>query len=176
LIYIVRHGQTNLNKEGRLQGSGGLPLNETGMLQAMKLRDQFINIKFDVVLSSPQERAIQTAEMITGFSPKIDLRLDVFDLGDADGLKREEVKFKGVVPDPRLYSGVEDVQSFIQRIFGFMNDLKSDYSNEEINILVSGHRCTTGCIGAYFKGIPKDGNILKYSSSNGDFNVYSFNQ
>jgi probable phosphoglycerate mutase len=43
-----------------------------------------------------------------------------------------------------------------------------------LNILLSGHRCTTGCIGAYFEGIPDDGNILRFSSDNGDFKEYKF--
>jgi probable phosphoglycerate mutase len=43
-----------------------------------------------------------------------------------------------------------------------------------LNILLSGHRCTTGCIGAYFEGIPDDGNILRFSSDNGDYKSYKF--
>ena len=46
----------------------------------------------------------------------------------------------------------------------------------EINILLSGHKCTTGCIGAYFEGVPIDGNILRLSSNNGDYKVYKFDR
>lgn len=48
-----------------------------------------------------------------------------------------------------------------------MNDIKHLDRVEELNILISGHKCTTGCIGAYFKDIPEDNNILRYSSDNG---------
>lgn len=37
MIYAVRHGQTDLNKEGRLQGRAGLPLNKYGVEQAESL-------------------------------------------------------------------------------------------------------------------------------------------
>ncbi|NIK77121.1 broad specificity phosphatase PhoE [Paenibacillus castaneae] len=53
-----------------------------------------------------------------------------------------------------------------------MHELEEEYGEHEVNILLSGHRCTTGCIGAYFEGVPKDGNILRHSSANGE--VYLF--
>ncbi|WP_319633431.1 histidine phosphatase family protein [Paenibacillus psychroresistens] len=118
---------------------------------------------------------MQTAEIATGVKPIIDNRLDVFDLGEADTLKRGEVKMAGVVPDSSVYRGVEDINSFIKRIFEFMHQLKNAYGTEDINILLSGHRCTTGGIGAYFEGIPMDGNVLRYSSDNGQYKVYKFN-
>lgn len=176
MIYVIRHGQTDLNKEGRLQGRFGLPLNTTGIQQAESLRDQLKHIQFDVVFSSPQERAVQTAGIATGIKAIIDARLDVFDLGEADQLKKDEVILDGMVPDARVYKGVENIHSFIKRVFGFMHEIESMYGNSELNILISGHKCTTGGIGAYFRGIPEDGNILRWSSNNGEYKVYHFSQ
>lgn len=175
MIYVIRHGQTDLNKEGRLQGRLGLPLNETGIEQAECLREKLKDIEFDYVFSSPQERAIQTAEVATGLKAIIDERLDVIDLGEADRLKKEKVKLVGIVPDPTVYKGVEDIHSYMKRVFLFMKELEGKYVNSDLNILLSGHRCTTGCIGSYFEGIPEDGNILRFSSNNADYNVYKFN-
>ncbi|PED05656.1 histidine phosphatase family protein [Bacillus pseudomycoides] len=175
MIYVIRHGQTDINKEGRLQGRLGLPLNKYGIEQAEYLRDKLKNIKFDYVFSSPQERAIQTAEIATGIKAITDTRLDVFDLGEADGLRKEEVKIAGGAPDSSVYKGVEDSNSYVKRIFSFMYDLEVKYGKRELNILLSGHKCTTGCIGAYFEGIPGDRNILRFSSNNGEYKVYKFN-
>ncbi|SMF79350.1 Fructose-2,6-bisphosphatase [Paenibacillus uliginis N3/975] len=113
MIYVIRHGQTDLNQERRLQGRRGLPLNEYGIIQAQNLRDKLESVEFDYVFTSPQERAIQTAEIATGKTVKIDLRLDVFDLGEADGLKKDEVKMMGVVPDSKIYKGVENIYHYI---------------------------------------------------------------
>ncbi|WP_391209922.1 histidine phosphatase family protein [Psychrobacillus sp. L4] len=173
MIYVVRHGQTDLNKEGRMQGRLGLPLNASGIEQAELLRDELQNIKFDYVFSSPQERAIQTAEIATGIKVIIDTRLDVFDLGEADRLKKAEVKMDGVVPDSSVYKSVEDIHSYIKRVFFFMKELEADNGKRQLNILISGHKCTTGCIGAYFEGIPKDKNILRFPSNNGKYKVYN---
>lgn len=174
MIYVVRHGQTNLNKEGKLQGRNGLLLNDYGIKQAEQLREELKDIQFDKVFSSPQERAIQTAEIVSGSTVITDTRLDVFDLGEADLLRREEVKMSGYVPDPNIYKGVENLQGFIKRIFNFMGELEKKFAKDDLNILISGHRCTTGCIGAYFMGIPQDENLLKHSSDNGKFIVYQF--
>lgn len=174
MIYVIRHGQTDLNKEGRLQGRNGLPLNNFGVQQAEELKIEMNKINFYHVFSSPQERAVQTAEIATEMKSVVDPRLDVFDLGDADGLRKEEVMTDGATPDPTLYQGVEDKHDFVKRVFHFMQELEQKYGESETNILISGHRCTTGAIGAYFLGIPADQNILKYSSDNGKYQIYSF--
>lgn len=174
MIYVIRHGQTDLNKEGRLQGKQGLPLNQYGIKQAEILRDEIKDIKFDFAFSSPQERAVQTAEIVSGLKATVDVRLDVFDLGDADLLRREEVIMTGSIPDPNTYKGVEDINLFVKRIFNFMSELEAKYRGKDINILITGHRCTTGCMGAYFMGTPKDGNLLKYSLDTGRYKIYEF--
>jgi uncharacterized phosphatase len=174
LLYVVRHGQTDLNKEGRLQGRNGKSLNQDGIKQAEALREVFTDTAFDYVFSSPQERAIQTAEISTGMKPIIEQRLDVFDLGEADGLRKQEVMLDGILPDRNVYSGMEDIQEFLKRIFSFMAELQRKHPDQGVNILLSGHKCTTGGIGAYFEGVPEDRNILRYSSDNGKFNKYKF--
>ncbi|WP_113929151.1 histidine phosphatase family protein [Bacillus sp. P14.5] len=174
MIYVVRHGETDWNREGRLQGRDGISLNSKGLGQAKELNSVLGSIKFDYVYSSPQERAVQTAEIAAGVSPVIDERLNVFDLGEADGLRKEEVKVKGMLPDRTVYKGVEKEESFIARVFEFLSELEDTVSGKDLNILISGHRCTTGGIGAYFHGIPENRNILEYSSDNGDYKTYSF--
>jgi uncharacterized phosphatase len=174
MIYVARHGETQWNEEGRLQGRNGLPLNAAGIDQAGNIRDQIGNVKFDLVFSSPQQRAIETAEIATGVTPILDERLNVFDLGEADGLKKSEVILNGMLPDPSLYEGVEEAEKFIARVFEFLTELEGRCRGQQLNIFISGHRCTTGGIGAYFKGIPSDRNILKWSSDNGEFRTYPF--
>lgn len=175
MIYVIRHGQTDLNKERKLQGRMGRPLNEYGIEQAETLRNQLQDSKFDLVFSSPQERAVQTVEIVTGLKAVTDERLDVFDLGEADRVHINEVRMAGPLPDSTVYKGVEDPKEFLKRVFSFMSDLENQYSRKkELNIIICGHRCTTGCIGAYFEGIPADGNILKFSSDTGEYKTYSF--
>lgn len=174
MIYVVRHGQTDWNKDRKMQGRMGLPLNEYGIEQAEAIKEKIPTVKFDFVFSSPQERAVQTAEIISGVGAVVDDRLDVFELGEADGLPISEVKVAGSLPDSSIYKGVEKPSQFVSRVFDFMKELEKQCGDKELNVLICGHRCTTGCIGAYFKGIPTDGNILKHSSDTGDYKIYYF--
>ncbi|MGD6774192.1 histidine phosphatase family protein [Sutcliffiella horikoshii] len=174
MIYVIRHGHTDLNKERKMQGRMGLPLNDFGIEQAKALKVKLQNIDFDFVFSSPQERAVQTAEIVTGKSAVLDDRLDVFDLGEAGRLHIKEVKMAGQLPDSSLYKGIEEPSLFVKRVFSFMKELEKQHGKKELNVLISGHRCTTGCIGAFFEGIPSDGNILKFSSDTGDYKIFNF--
>ena len=64
LIYIVRHGETNANVNGYLQGWTNDPLNENGKALAVITGRGMRNIKFDCCISSPLIRAMETAEII----------------------------------------------------------------------------------------------------------------
>ena len=178
MIYVIRHGQTDLNKQGRLQGRNGEPLNEEGIKQAKELKIKLQGIKFDHVFSSPQERAIETACIATNTSPTVDNRLDVFDLGSADRLKKEEVSFSfgGFLPDTTIYSGVEDPKAYFKRVFSFLDEIKSNPNMKDKNILICGHKCTTACIACYFNGMPKMNNLMNYSLKNGEYQVYDLNK
>lgn len=64
-LTLVRHGETDLNKEGLIQGSEiDIPLNATGKAQAKKAGEKLQGQKFDVILSSDLKRAKETASII----------------------------------------------------------------------------------------------------------------
>lgn len=65
-IYLVRHGETNWNLEGRLQGQLNIPLNQKGCLQAHCVADYLQAVNFQKVFSSSLIRAKTTAEIIRG--------------------------------------------------------------------------------------------------------------
>ena len=181
VIYVVRHGKTDLNAEHRAQGKNGLPLNEEGLKQAKLLNEKFkeAEITFDYVFSSPQERAAQTARICSG-SDKIivDERLDVYDLGSADGLPVSEIKMTGTIPDMNVYSGVEDLQHYKKRIYSFIKDLIKDYGRTDYNILIVGHKDSSGMLDAYFNGIKIEtiyDDYLKLASSNCEYKKYILN-
>ena len=63
LIY-VRHGETAWNEAHLLQGWSDIPLNEAGIRQAEKTRELLEEVRFDRIITSPLQRAKQTAEII----------------------------------------------------------------------------------------------------------------
>ncbi len=94
-IYVVRHGETLWNKEEVFRGRKDIPLNETGEKQAEKVGTYFAGISLSRIVSSPLQRALQTAEAIgktTGvFIETIEEFTDI-NFGIWEGLPLREVK------------------------------------------------------------------------------------
>lgn len=178
-LYIARHGQTKLNAEHRAQGRNGEPLNEVGIEQAKELKKKFDaeKIKFDYIYSSPQERAIQTAKIASGEKNIIiDNRLNVYDLGTADGMLMSEIKITGTVPDMNIYDGVEKLEDYKKRIYSFISEIIEKYKNTDCNILIVGHKDSTGMLSAYFEGFKVEtiyDDYLKLASSNCGYKKYT---
>jgi alpha-ribazole phosphatase len=63
-IYLVRHGETVWNREGKYYGHSDISLSEEGYRQAKTVGDSLKKIKFDAVYSSPLKRALLTADEI----------------------------------------------------------------------------------------------------------------
>ena len=68
-IYVVRHGQTEWNREGRIQGGTDNPLNNTGREQATTLGRTLADVRVDAVYTSSHQRARQTAAVFEGRAP-----------------------------------------------------------------------------------------------------------
>ena len=66
-LLVTRHGQTDWNLERRLQGWSDNPINETGLKQALLLREKIRNIPFDICYSSSLLRAATTAQILMGY-------------------------------------------------------------------------------------------------------------
>ena len=76
-IFLIRHGETNWNKEGRFQGQIDIPLNENGKNQARKTFEYLRNISFNKAFSSSMHRPYETAQII--LQNKKDLKIEKID-------------------------------------------------------------------------------------------------
>ena len=104
-VYCIRHGETVWNASGRWQGLAPVPLSDTGLAQAERLARYLAEMKtgFDALYSSDLKRARQTAEALAAVLDlpiQADPRLREVDLGDWQGLTREEVE----AWDPERYA------------------------------------------------------------------------
>jgi len=72
-IILVRHGETDWNKEGRFQGQIDIPLNETGKNQAQKASQFLKSINFNKAYSSSMSRPLETAKIILGENSKLNI-------------------------------------------------------------------------------------------------------
>ena len=72
-MLLIRHGKTNWNVEARFQGTTDIPLNSEGYEQALKTAERLNSWQGAAIYSSPLRRAMQTAELIAGDTPIIQL-------------------------------------------------------------------------------------------------------
>jgi probable phosphoglycerate mutase len=90
-VWLARHGQTEWSASGRHTSWTELPLTPAGEQEALAVGDFLRREHFDLVLSSPRERALRTAEL-AGFEPEIDDDLVEWDYGDLEGLTTDEIQ------------------------------------------------------------------------------------
>ena len=152
--YFVRHGETMWNKERLFQGATNVPLNEAGRNQAIEASKRLKNkgISFKKVYSSPLDRAVETALLITQKDKRdivIDDRLKEMYFGELEGTDYDVVKEreKELFENPQNYvncepkKGVETYDSVLKRAGDFISFLKeneNDFDPDD-NILIQTH-------------------------------------
>lgn len=96
-VVVLRHGQTDWNAAGRWQGQTDIPLNEHGRDQAACAAKRLAEVvdQVDVVVSSPQVRAVETASIVAeawpGVTVQADDRLAEFRAGCFEGCTKAEI-------------------------------------------------------------------------------------
>jgi broad specificity phosphatase PhoE len=94
-VVLVRHGETDWNRERRFQGHADVPLNEAGLDQARELASRLAGERFAAVYTSPLLRASQTAAIVAtplGLEPHADAAFKEVDVGSWTGLTVSEVE------------------------------------------------------------------------------------
>jgi broad specificity phosphatase PhoE len=135
-LLLVRHGETEWNRQLRWQGHADPPLNETGRAQARELAQALAHDRIDAVYSSDLRRAAETAEAIAvprGLPVYLDPGLREIDVGGREGLTREEVEAR--FPDGR-WDG-ESHAAHAERVLAALTRIAARYPNGRV--LVVGH-------------------------------------
>lgn len=141
-IYLLRHTETKMNEEGKIQGKINTELSRKGMKEAEKIRDNLKDYDFDVCFSSPLIRAMQTAFTVVGDRVLIlkDDRLIERDLGSYEGKDKKD----NILDDYWDYNSnlstndVEPIRDVYQRIEAFLEDIKDDYQDKKVLIVSHG--------------------------------------
>lgn len=168
ILYAVRHGQTNKNKLGLVQGQTEADLNEVGISEAEKLKELVASLGIDVVISSPLRRAKDTASIITDgrYPVNIDDRLIERDWGLCEGAHIDEVD---TVKCWNFFlntdaNGIEKVQDLLLRVSEFLEDIKVRFSDKKV--LVVTHSAILRAIHYSLRPIPEDGDMSKLELPN----------
>lgn len=170
-VYKVRHGQVPHNALNRYN-TNDEDLTDLGIKQAEELRDKIKDINFDIIISSPLNRAKHTAEIININNKKniYDDRIIERSCGDLSGkplevTNREEywnynTKIK--------YGTSEDIKLFFEIVYNFLDELKTkDYES----VLIVAHSGVSKAFNGYFEGI-QDGKFLNRGLKNCEIKEY----
>jgi len=183
IIYLIRHGETDWNVLGKLQGQEDVELSASGRKQASELARYFETEPWDVLVSSPLKRAYETARIVTN-NISVPAILVVNELversyGDAEGLLPEErlLQFPdGIVP------GQEDFEHLRVRALAAINKIATDFHGKKILVVSHGGVIYTilySLLGAEFKNsktILKNGSINKLILENNKWSVEFYNK
>lgn len=162
-IVAVRHGQTEANRTGILQGQLDVALDELGIRQAEAAAERLKAWQFDAVFSSDLSRAMKTAQSIVKFHPHLNITptsaLREWNLGDLQGKKLEYLRrtqpdlmkiFRDEV-DRSIPNG-ESAQEFQTRVTDFITQTARQNSARRILLVTHGgviqriFRCVAGAI------------------------------
>lgn len=148
-LYIVRHGETEWNKEHRLQGKLDSQLTEKGKRYAKFLGEKLKSTNFEQIISSPSIRTLETAEYIRGdrdIPIMKDSRIMEMDMGSWQGKTIQEIKEMHPLeydcfmsrPTEYVHEGAELFSDIYDRAKSFIHELQEKHDKGNILIVTHG--------------------------------------
>ena len=138
-LALIRHGQTDWNRDMRLQGASDIPLNDTGREQARQAVELLATSEWDAIVSSPLSRARETAQIIAdGLGIKLGPAYDQLierDYGDGEGVTEEEIAKRWPNKD---YPGLESVESVGDRGTKALEQIAEDFGDARVIVVAHG--------------------------------------
>lgn len=150
-ILVTRHGQTDWNVLGKIQGQTDIELNDVGRQQAEETGKLIENETINLIITSPLKRAKETAQIINKrFNVKIieDCRLMERKFGQSEGLTKNDIR-QLKVNNPEIddiwnynknieFNGREIMYDFCNRIYEFLDDVIKTYKDKNILLVTHG--------------------------------------
>lgn len=174
-LFLIRHGQTDWNLKGKIQGSYDSELNEAGIIQAEELSKKIIenNYEFSKIYSSRQKRAMKTAQILSK-ATNVDYiqinGLEEMNLGEWEGLSWAEVKEKYPSEYDEWYKhrrytktpNGESYQDMLERVLiSIRNIIKENCSN----VAIITHSAVIMCLQCFITNTPFN-EMTKFSVDN----------
>ncbi|MEA2088686.1 MAG: histidine phosphatase family protein [Patescibacteria group bacterium] len=182
-LYIIRHGETDFNKNKKYLGRINISLNSAGIAQAKKLVEKTSNLNFDVIYCSSLKRTIETAKFIKS---KYNCEIIIDDhfiersVGIYEGLTKEEAKnryfdlYKQNIT--RIFNKAmpngETINEVIKRVFYGLDEIKKQ--NKYFKIIIITHGFVAKVINKYFNPKISEQEFFDFSLSNTEIKKYTF--
>lgn len=175
-FYLVRHGETDWNRENKIQGQNDIPLNGTGKKQAGELANRLRLGAFEIkeIYTSPLKRAVATAETAgraLGLVPVVAEGLREMSLGSWEGYTWQQVKECFPAEYQTWYRnrryqmppGGESYQQLLERLLPVLGSLKH---RAEGDVLLVTHSAVIMTLLSYVHGTPFEDMVANYKTGN----------
>ncbi|WP_235941364.1 histidine phosphatase family protein [Paenibacillus puerhi] len=141
-IGFIRHGTTEWNLAGRMQGQMDTPLAEVGRQQADRLAARLKGEPWDGLIASDLQRAKETAERIAAVTGipllRVDSRLRERSFGLIEGTTQEERIARWGEQWRTADVGMEPDELLLQRWQSFLNDIEQEFADRKLLIVSHG--------------------------------------
>lgn len=175
-LYLLRHGQTDWNKDGIIQGRYDTSLNETGKKQAEEAGVLLKDIPLSRCYVSPLYRARQTAEIalkgkdipLLEENRLVEMAYGIYEGTDwkAEGYQKTRKNLA------MRYPGGESYLDVAHRVFSFLDELKDIASKEDVLIVC--HRGVARMVHAYFVDDVDNDTFIDRACPNGGVMKYDY--
>lgn len=163
-LFLIRHGQTDWNVKGKIQGSCDTELNDTGIKQAEELSNMIIknDYKFSKIYSSPQKRALKTAEVLSRVTKVEHVAIEdlkEINFGEWEGMSWKEVEEKYLAEYEKWYMNRrytkppkgESYQEMLERVLSVLHKIINDNCDD---VAIVTHSAVIMCIQCYLTKTP----------------------
>lgn len=137
---LVRHGETEWNRQRRIQGSTDIPLNATGRDQARRAGRVLAGRAWSRIVASPLSRAAETATLIAQEArlgdPEFDAAFVERHYGEAEGLTGAELDAR--FPDGVEVPGRETREAVAERVLAGLHRLAAEHPGESVIVVAHG--------------------------------------
>jgi broad specificity phosphatase PhoE len=176
-LFLIRHGETGWNVEGRYQGQADPPLNQEGLRQARSLARRLRGRGLDVLYTSPLLRARVTTDIVSDVlhAPvRVDARLMEINLGRWQGRLATDIERE----DPELFRRWhaepwavrppegETLAQVQERVFAAADDILNRCHGQCVGVVT--HRIPYLLLGIRYLGFPRDA-IVTFKIANACF-------
>ena len=188
-MLLVRHGETEWNRQKRFQGQIDIPLNENGKRQGEQAAEFLQDVKIDAAVTSSLSRPKETAEIILRHHPDITLEttdgLKEIGHGEWEGLYEHEIEsgYPGMLAQwqqqPEIIQmpgdGGENLEQVWERAIATWKGIAAEYSGTEtpVTVLVSAHDAINKAILCHVVGLGPE-SFWKFKQGNGAVSVIDY--
>jgi probable phosphoglycerate mutase len=163
-VWLVRHGETEWSRDGRHTSTTDLPLTEEGRRVAETLHARLDHEAFALVLTSPRERARETARLSGHPEAEVDADLAEWDYGELEGLTTTHIR--ETYPDWTIWQGPVPGGESAQQVSDRLDRVIARCRTADGRVLIFGHGHSMRALAARWLELPvADGRHLRLDTA-----------